>query len=73
MITEFIQMNHEKTGICRTFTISPPEQTVLKLTSSSLSHLQSDQGKIQKNGTLSLTSEESAEFSVYITPTQEAN
>ena len=73
VITEFIQMNHEKTGICRTFTISPPEQTVLKLTSSSLSHLRSDQGKIQKNGTLSLTSEESAEFSVYITPTQEAN
>ena len=73
VITEFIQMNHEKTGICRTFTISPPEQTVLKLTSSSLSYLQSDQGKIQKNGTLSLTSEESAEFSVYITPTQEAN
>ena len=73
VITELIQMNHEKTGICRTFTISPPEQTVLKLTSSSLSHLRSDQGKIQKNGTLSLTSEESAEFSVYITPTQEAN
>ncbi len=73
VITEFIQMNNEKTGICRTFTISPPEQTVLKLTSSSLSHLRSDQGKIQKNGTLSLTSEESAEFSVYITPTQEAN
>ena len=73
VITELIQMNHEKTGICRTFTISPPEQTVLKLTSSSLSYLQSDQGKIQKNGTLSLTSEESAEFSVYITPTQEAN
>ena len=73
VITELIQMNHEKTGICRTFTISPPEQTVLKLTSSSLSYLQTDQGKIQKNGTLSLTSEESAEFSVYITPTQEAN
>ena len=73
VITELIQMNHEKTGICRTFTISPPEQTVLKLTSSSLSYLRSDQGKVQKNGTLSLTSEESAEFSVYITPTQEAN
>ena len=73
VITELIQMNEEKTGICRTFTISPPGQTKLKLTSSSLSSLRSDRGKIQKDGTLSLTSEESAEFSVYITPVQEAN
>ena len=73
VITELIQMNEEKTGICRTFTISPPGQTKLKLTSSSLSSLRSDRGKIQKDGTLSLTREESAEFSVYITPAQEAN
>ncbi len=73
VITELIQMNEEKTGICRTFSISPPGQTKLKLTSSSLSSLRSDRGKIQKDGTLSLTSEESTEFSVYITPVQEAN
>ena len=73
VITELIQMNVEKTGIRRTFTISPPAQTMLKLTSSNLSSLRSDRGKIQKDATLSLTSTESAEFSVYITPVQEAN
>lgn len=73
VITELIQMDEEKTGICRTFTISPSAQTMVKLTSSNLSSLRSDRGKIQKDGTLSLTSEESAEFSVFITPVQEAN
>ena len=73
VITELIQMNEEKTGICRTFTISPSAQTMVKLTSSNLSSLRSDRGKIQKDGTLSLTSEESAEFSVFITPVQKAN
>ena len=73
VITELIKMNDEKTGIRRTFTISPPSRTMLKLSSTTLSSLRSDRGKIQKDGILSLTSEESAEFSVYITPVQEAN
>ena len=73
VITELIQMNEEKTGIRRTFTISPPSKTMVKLTSSNLSSLRSNRGKIQKDGTLNLTSEESAEFSVFIIPNEETN
>ena len=73
MITELIQMNDEKTGIRRTFTISPPSQTVLKLSPTNLASTSSDRGIMKKDGTLNLSSSESAEFSVFIIPNEETN
>ena len=73
MITELIQMNDEKTGIRRTFTISPPSRTVLKLSPTTLASTSSDRGIMKKDGTLNLSSSESAEFSVFIIPNEETN
>ncbi len=73
MITELIQMNDEKTGIRRTFTISPPSKTVLKLSPTTLASTSSDRGIMKKDGTLNLSSSESAEFSVFIIPNEETN
>ena len=73
MITELIQMNDEKTGIRRTFTISPPSKTVLKLSPTPLASTSSDRGIMKKDGTLNLSSSESAEFSVFIIPNEETN
>ena len=73
MITELIQMNDKKTGIRRTFTISPPSKTVLKLSPTTLASTSSDRGIMKKDGTLNLSSSESAEFSVFIIPNEETN
>ena len=73
VITELIQMNEEKTGIRRTFTISPPSRTVLKLSSTNLASTSADRGIMKKDGTLNLSSSESAEFSVFIIPNEETN
>jgi len=73
VITELIRMNNEKTGIRRTFTISPPSRTVLKLSSTSLASTSADRGIMKKDGMLNLSSSESAEFSVFIIPKEENN
>ena len=67
-ITELIQMNTEKNGIQRTFTLSPPVKLTFKLTPSKSSSIASDCGKITTNGTLSLSKSESSEFSIFISP-----
>ncbi len=73
VITELIKTNKEKTGISRTFTISPPAITVLNLTSSNLASITADRGKMIDNETLNLSISESAEFSVFIIPNEETN
>ena len=73
VITELIRMNNEKTGIRRTFTISPPSRTVLKLSSTTLASTSADRGIMKKDGMLNLSSPESAEFSVFIIPKEENN
>ena len=72
-ITELIQMNTEKNGIQRTFTLSPPVKLTFKLTPSKSSSITSDCGKITTNGTLSLSKSESSEFSIFINPKEETN
>ena len=73
VITELIQMNDEKTGIRRTFTISPSAETILNLSSSSLASIITGKGVLTKDGTLKLSEKESSEFSVVISPTKETN
>ena len=73
VITELIQMNDEKTGIRRIFTISPSAETILNLSSSSLASIITDKGVLTKDGTLKLSEKESSEFSVVISPTKETN
>ena len=73
VITELIQMNDEKTGIRRIFTISPPAKTSLKLSSSNLASIITDKGELTKDGTLKLSEKESNEFSVFVIPTKETN
>ena len=73
VITELIQMNDEKTGIRRIFTISPPAKTSLKLSSSNLASIITDKGELTKDGTLKLSEKESNEFSVFVIPTKETS
>ena len=72
-ITELLTMNDEKKGLIRSFTISPPAKTVFQLTPSATASVKSNRGKITTDGTLKLSSSESAQFSLVITPLAEAN
>ena len=72
-ITELLTMNDEKKGLIRSFTISPPAKTVFQLTPSATASVKSNRGKITTDGTLTLSSSESAQFSLVITPLAEAN
>jgi mono/diheme cytochrome c family protein len=72
-ITELLTMNDEKNGIIRTFTISPPAKTVFQLAPSASASVKTNRGKITTEGTLILSSSESAQFSLVITPIAEAN
>jgi hypothetical protein len=72
-ITELLTMNDEKKGLIRSFTISPPAKTVFQLTPSATASVKSNRGKITTDGTLKLSSSESAQFSLVITPIAEAN
>ena len=73
VITELIRHNANKSGIQRTFTVSPTVQTTLHLTPTSQSTVSSNRGNLSPDGTLLLTAEESNEFSVLIQPREEAN
>lgn len=73
IITELIHSNTEKSGIRRTFTVSPPVKTTLHLTPTSYASVSSDRGKLMTNGELVLSARESAEFTVLICPLEEAN
>lgn len=72
-ITELIGMNDEKTGIVRTFSISPPTEAVLQLTPSAFASINCDQGKSKPDGKLLLSAKDSSHFSVLITPVEETN
>ena len=72
-ITELIGMNDKKTGIVRTFTISPPTEAVLQLTPSAFASINCDQGKSKPDGKLLLSAKDSSHFSVLITPVEETN
>jgi hypothetical protein len=73
VITELIRHNANKSGIQRTFTVTPTVQTTLHLTPTSQSTVSSNRGNLSPDGTLLLTAEESNEFSVLIQPREEAN
>ena len=73
IITELIRPNAERTGIRRTFTVSPPVETTLRLTPTVLASFSSDRGKLNPDGLLLLSAKESAEFTVLIRPVEEAN
>jgi hypothetical protein len=73
VITELIRTNANKSGIQRTFTISPTVETTLHVTPTSQATISSDRGNLSPDGTLVLTAGESDEFSVLIQPREEAN
>jgi hypothetical protein len=73
VITELIRPNANKSGIQRTFTISPTVETTLHVTPTSQAIISSDRGNLSPDGTLVLTAGESNEFSVLIQPREEAN
>ena len=70
-ITELIQMNTDKNGIQRTFTLSPPVKLIFKLTPSKSSSIASDV-KITTNGTLTFPNL-NPQFSIFISPKEETN
>ena len=73
IITELIRPNADRTGIRRTFTVSPPVETTLRLTPTVLASVSSDRGKLSPDGLLLLSAKESAAFTVLIRPVEEAN
>lgn len=73
IITELIRPNMDRTGIRRTFTVSPPVETTLRLTPTVLASVSSDRGKLNPDGLLLLSAKESAKFTVLILPKEEAN
>jgi hypothetical protein len=73
IITELIRPNADRTGIHRTFTVSPPVETTLRLTPTVLASISSDRGKLNPDGLLLLSAKESAKFTVLIRPVEEAN
>ncbi len=66
-IHETIRVTEAKNGITRSFTISPPVAMTLQLTPNETAQLTSTTGTITPNGTLQLSAEQSASFSVTIT------
>jgi hypothetical protein len=73
VVTELIRPHASKSGIQRTFTISPTVETTLRLTPTPQATISSDRGNLSPDGTLVLTARESNEFSVLIQPREEAN
>jgi len=73
VITELIRPNANKSGIQRTFTVSPTVETTLRLTPNSQATISSNRGNLSPDGTLVLTARESNEFSILIQPREEAN
>jgi mono/diheme cytochrome c family protein len=73
VISELIRPNMDRTGIRRTFTVSPPIETTLRLTPTTLAHLSSDRGKLNSDGEVVLSAKESTEFTIMIRPLEDAN